>query len=123
MGDNFLENQTEKCRKRRDRAMEEVRHPTLFDRPEIVRRFYDIKPNDGEPLRTGEVLLAQITGSQDSVAILRGPQTVGSVVGEGGTVLGGGLQETCGTTRMRIVSVLPLSGVGRAEVIKGDHEQ
>lgn len=123
MGDNFLEDQTDKCRKRRDRAMEEVRHPTLLDRPEFVRRLYDIKPHDGEPLRAGEVLLAQITGRKDSVAILRGPKTVGSVVGEGGTVLGSGLQDTCGTTRLRIVSVLPLSGIGRAEVVKGDHGQ
>lgn len=123
MGDNFLEDQTDKCRKRRDRAMEEVRHPTLLDRPEIVRRLYDIKPKDGEPLRAGEVLLAQITGRQDNVAILRGPKTVGSIVGEGGTVLSSGLQETCGATQMRILSVLPLSGVGRAEIIKGDHQQ
>jgi hypothetical protein len=94
-----------------------------LDRPEFVRRLYDIKPHDGEPLRAGEVLLAQITGRKDSVAILRGPKTVGSVVGEGGTVLGNGLRDTCGTTRMRIVNVLPLSGIGRAEVVKGDHDR
>ena len=123
MGDNFLENQTDKCRKRRDLAMAEMHQPSVLDRPEIVRRLYDVRPYEGESLRTNEVLLAQTTGPQRKVAILRGPQPIGTVEGDGGTVLGDALQETCGITRVRIVNVLPLSGVGKAEVVKGDQQQ
>jgi len=120
MGDNFLEDQTEKCRKRRDRAMAEVQHPTLLDRPEVIRRLFDIKPRAGESFQPGEMLLAQITDRSGPVSVLRGTQTIGTVDGEGGKVLGNALDHTCGATRMRIVSVLSLSGVGRAEIVEGE---
>ena len=120
MGDNFLEDQTEKCQKRRDLAALEVSYPTLFERPEVFRRVYDVKPFERESFSVDETLLAQFAVGQSTVAVMRGCQTIGLVVGEGADILWEGLKKTCGTARVRVVDVLPLSGVGKIELINGD---
>ena len=118
MGDNFLEGQTKNARKRRDRAMAEVQHPTLLDRPEIVRTVYTVRPVDGEQLEGGETLLVVRTGVNQHLDVLRGYLKVGTIDGDAAKALGEALSQTSGAAKIRISRVSSLSGIGQAEIRK-----
>jgi len=124
MGDNFLKQQAENFRKRRDLGMEELHAPKLFTRPEVFEREFAISPDQGEHLTAGETLMVAADTSAGCVAIARRSRRVGTVHGEGALVLMDALadEDTPGIALLEVFDVSELSGAGRARLAGGRHQ-
>ena len=119
MGDLFRKQQAKNFKKGRDRAMEEVERPRLFERPELVRTIFTLLPADGVALSEGERLLALTEDRASPVFAVRGHEKVGVVDGEGAEVLRQAIAspEGPGIAELRVTSVSELSGTASAELV------
>src|SRR6266567_2307472 len=82
MGDNFLLQQIRNFKKGRDRAQEETKRPTLFERPDLLNTVYPGKPAEGVTFQEGEELLAVASRNGQHFELVRGHQKVGRTDGD-----------------------------------------
>src|SRR5262249_41790560 len=74
MGDNFLLQQIRNFKKGRDRAKEETKRPTLFERPDLLNTVYPGRPAEGVTFQEGEQLLAVASKNGQHIELVRGHQ-------------------------------------------------
>ncbi len=122
MGENLLEQQIKHFEKRCRIAQVDVKRRSFFERAEIINTVYTVNLNNGSTLRAGETYLAIVGRDGQRIQVAEGHRVVGRIEGDGATSLATGLGD-CGETgvvRIRITEVSPLSGCGKAVIIKDD---
>lgn len=125
MGENVLKGQVKNFKKGRDRAMEKMGQPTLFDRPDVVTVIYTAAPVDGRNVAQGDRVHAHIAADCQSVRLAKGHEVVGDVTGDGATTLLRALGEpgSPGCAPMNVVEVSPVSGFIKVVVDNKDDSQ
>jgi hypothetical protein len=119
MGDNYLDGQAKYAKRRRAKQKTQSHQGGLFVRPEIMGRFYTVVPAPSDKFTENEVVVAMRNGDPDRLALLRENRVIGFLNGDGAKSLIGAMGNTLHAVRMRITSVGSLSGVGKAELVKG----
>jgi hypothetical protein len=119
MGDNFLRQQINNFKKRRDQAVANRKRPTLFDRPELVSTQYPVTPAPDRQLEKGEILFGVASNNGTLIDVARGHVKVGCMEGDAAHVLRNALREPgqLGVIKLQIVDVKPLSGVAQARIV------
>jgi hypothetical protein len=122
MGENLLEQQIKHFEKRRRLTESDVKRRSLFDRPDIIDTVYTIHPNNGSALKPGDVYFAVLARDGYRIQVAEGHRAVGLIKGDGAQSLASALGESgqTGVIRIRMTEVSPLSGCGKAIVIKED---
>ena len=119
MGDNYLDGQAKYAKRRRAKEKTQSHQGGFFVRPDIMGRFYTIVPAPSDKLSQDEVVVAMRNGDPDRLAVLRENHVIGYINGDGAKSLIGAMGNALHAVRMRISSVGSLSGVGKAELVKG----
>lgn len=121
MGDNYLHEQAENARKRRDKARQDLKQPRLLNRPDQLKVIYNVVPASNEQLKDGETLRAVPARGRDQVDVLRKHLKVATIEGDGGRKLRAELSkpENGGLVSIRISNVSSLSGGADARLVKG----
>ena len=121
MGENYLREQVENAKKRRDRARTDLDRPKWFDRPDLVDVVYNATPVDGQEFQEGEELIAKLSERGSHIDLVRCNRKVGVVEGDGATKLHVELSkpENGGTAQMRITNVSSLSKGADGKLIQG----
>jgi hypothetical protein len=121
MGENYLHEQVENSKKRRDRTRENLERPGLFTRPDIIEVIYNVVPVANELLEDVETLRAIAVCERQEVDVLRQNMKVASVEGDGARKLHTELSkpENGGIVSIRISNVSALSGCADARLIEG----
>jgi hypothetical protein len=121
MGENYLEEQARNAKKRRDRSRENLEHPRLFERPDIVEMIYEGVPSQGEQFREDETLRAVPSANGGHIDILRINKQVGIIEGDGARKLQSELSkpENGGIVPVKVTKVSPLSGGADLRIVQG----
>lgn len=119
MGDNFLKQQVRNAKRRRDRAMDTLERPTLFDRKELMRTSYPVEPCNGHEFKVGDILWGVAAKKGKHIDVTDGHKRLGTSTGEAAQALRDELGKPCngGVTRMKVVKVGPLSGVAEVRIV------
>lgn len=120
MGDNFLLQQIQNFERGRDLALQEMKFPALFERPEAFETIYTAHPLEGVDLCEEETLYGVAATTKRTVYLVRGHKRVAYIDGDGVTDLWKGLRQpgALGVTRMCILEVFPLSGIAKARIVE-----
>jgi hypothetical protein len=113
MGDNFLKQQTKNFRRQRDAAMEDAKAPTLFKRPDVIRRMFSAIPDGNQTFMEGERLWAMPDPHGHRIILVRDCQKIGHIEGDGAKILldTWPSEESPDVIPMDVKEVLGLSGV------------
>lgn len=122
MGENLLEQQIKHFEKRRRIAETDVKRRSLFERPDIIGAVYTVRLDNGSTLKAGEIYFAVVARDGERVQVAEGHRAVGRIEGDGAQSLAKTLGESgqTGVVRIRMTEVSPLSGCGKAIIIKDD---
>jgi hypothetical protein len=120
MGENYLHEQVENSKKRRDQIRQDLEQPQLLTRPEFTDVVYNIVPDGDEQLRNGETLLAVAAKDGERIDLLRNNVKVGTIQGEGARKLYGEVSkpENVHAVCIRIENVSKLSGGADGRLVK-----
>ena len=112
MGENVLEGQVKSFQKGRDRSLQGMAAPTLFDRPDIVSTVYTAAPVDGYSVAEGDRLEGHVAADGQSILLAKGHVCVGRIDGDGAKSLIESLRETGspGVVTMKVTGVSTVSG-------------
>ena len=83
MGENYLHEQVENSKKRRNQARQDLDRPKLFTRPDLTDVTYDLVPVGNEHLHDGEKLLVIAATDREEVDVLRNNVRVATIRGDG----------------------------------------
>jgi hypothetical protein len=122
MGENLLEQQIKHFEKRCRIAKVDVKRRSFFERAEIINTVYTVNLNNGSTLKAGDTYLAIVARDGERIQVAEGHRVIARIEGDSAKSLAKGLGE-CGETgvvRIRITEVSPLSGCGKAIIIKDD---
>jgi hypothetical protein len=119
MGENYLHEQVENAKKRRDRTRDDLENPRLLTRPDVVDVVYDVIPAGNGQLVEGETLVAVASRSGVTVDVLRGQNKVGAIEGDGAKKLHTEMAkpEHGGSLPIHISNVSKVSGGADARLI------
>jgi len=112
MGENVMQGQVKQFQKGRDRALNDMAAPSLFDRPDIVTTTYTASTINGVELQVGHTLVGHISGDGSRINLADGHRVVGVIEGDGASALISALKEpnSPGIANMLIVNVSAISG-------------
>ena len=118
MGDNFLKKQAQNFRKRRDLALGDIKHSSLFQRPDVVNRIFHAKPCTNEKLAIGEELWAAPDPEHQRISLIRVHRKVAFIDGDGVAALmeAFSADNTPGLIPLRVIAVLRLSEVAQLQI-------
>lgn len=116
MGDNFLEDQAKKFKKRRASATSNMMAPKLFQRSDSITDLFRIDCPEGTVVEPGEVVRCFPGSDGHGVAVVRAHERIGDVAEGGGDALRR-LLRVDGMGHMRIRSFNPLTHTANAEVL------
>ena len=118
MGDNFLKKQAKNFRKRRDLALGDIKHSSLFQRPDVVNRIFHAKPCTNEKLAIGEELWAAPDPEHQRISVIRAHRKVAFIDGDGVAALmeAFSADNTPGLIPLRVIAVLKLSEVAQLQI-------
>jgi hypothetical protein len=121
MGDNYLKQQAGNFRRQRDVALEDVRLPRLFTRPDVVSRTFHGRPYGDEMFTPGERLFAMPDRDNEKITLMRDSHRVGVIEGDGAKALLSTWAdgESPDVVLMRVKTVLGISGV--AELVLSEN--
>ncbi len=120
MGDNFLRQQVNNFKRRREQAAVALGRPTLFDRPDLVHTVYTVKPLDGQCLAVDDVLFAVPSKLNGHIDVAAGHRKVACIDGDAAQALREALHGGDGpeVVRVRVIEVSPVSRVAKARIIE-----
>ena len=112
MGENVMQNQVKQFQKGRDRSLQRMSIPTLFDRPDIIKTTYTAVPTNGTEFKTGQRLMGHVSADGNRINLADGNRVVATIEGDGAKDLLSALREprSPGVTEMNVENVSPISG-------------
>lgn len=112
MGENVLRGQVKHFEKGRDRSLQKLAAPTLFDRPDVITTNYTAAPVNGSNVQLGDVLHGHVSADGRCVNLANGHRTVGTISGDGAKTLIDGIRGTqgLGFAPMKVTDVSAISG-------------
>ena len=122
MGEGYVEEQVKHYERRRNIAREDVKRRSLFDRPEVTDTHYTVTFDNGSEPKDGDSYFAAVSRDGRRINVTQGHRIVGHIDGEGAKHLSKGLSEPGdpGVVRIRMTEFSPLSGCGKAVIIKDE---
>jgi hypothetical protein len=125
MGENILQEQVKQFQKGRDRSLEQLAEPTLFERAEVVATIFTAQPTDDAPLRAGEVLQGHASADGKTVVLAQGHRSVGVVNGDGAKSLLAGLRAPgcSGMVQVEVTDVSSISGFFKVTLKESGNNQ
>jgi hypothetical protein len=122
MGDNFLLQQIRNFKKGRDRAKEQTKRPTLFERPDLLHTVYPGRPAEGVMFQEGEELFAVASRNGQHIELVRGHQKAGRTDGDAARELLEALREpgAGGVVKVRVVEVSRVSEGAQFRIVKDE---
>ena len=120
MGENIVQDQVKKFKKRRDRRLKSMAMPTLFDRPDIVTTSYTAAPTNGAKIRPGQLLTGHVSADGKRIDLAAGNKVVAKIEGDGANALIAALREpnNPGITDMNVDEVSSISGFLKTTIAK-----
>jgi hypothetical protein len=121
MGENYLHEQVENSKKRRDKTRQDLERPKLLSRPEVAEVVYNVVPAGKEQLQNDEILRAVAVADRLEIDVLRHNLKIATIQGDGARKLHAELSqpENGGVVSIRINNVSELSGCADAQLIEG----
>lgn len=117
MGDNFLEDQAGKTKKRRAKAASKRDTPKLIERPDVVIDEFTIDCLDGVSFKPGDLVLCFPGRTVSPVDVVVENQSRGAVNLGGGDVLRREI-EGAGVGKLEITSVCDLTDTAKAKLVR-----
>jgi hypothetical protein len=119
VGDNFLRQQVNNAKRRRDRAAGDRKKPTLFIRPELVQTTYAVSPLNGHEFSVRDMLYGVASRKGEHIDVTDGHRKLGYSEGDSAHALRDELSKPGGLAAvpMRVCEVGVLSGVAQAQVV------
>ncbi len=117
MGDNFLEDQAGKTRKRRARAVTKRDAPKLLVRPDAVSDEFTIDCQNGAILKPGDWLMCVPGQNGAPVDVVQENRLLGHVAVGGGDVLRRQI-EGAGVGKLQVVSHCVLTDTAKARLVQ-----
>ncbi len=119
MGDNFLRQQVQNAKRRRDRVATKDGRANLFVRPELVQTSYPINPVNGHEFSVGDLIYGVASRKGQHIDVTDGQRKLGSSEGDSGHALRDELSKPGGLTAipMRICEIGVLSRVAQARIV------
>jgi hypothetical protein len=125
MGENIMLNQVKQFKKGRDRSLEQMSVPTLFDRPDIVTTIYTAVPTSVGEVRIGQRLLGYVSADGNRINLADGNRVMAIIEGDGARDLISALRgaNSPGVTEMNVESVSQISGFLKTTIAKPRDEK
>jgi hypothetical protein len=125
MGENVLRGQVKAFEKGRDRSLQRMAAPTLFDRPDVITTNYTAEPVNGSRIKQGDVLDGYVSADGQRVNLADGHRIVGTINGDGAKSLLGAMSEAqnLGFTAMKVTEVSGISGYFKTTVDGANEDQ
>lgn len=117
MGDNFLEDQAGKTKKRRAKSAAKRDTPKLIERPDVITEEFTIDCFDGASFKPGDVVLCFPGRNGSPVDVVVENQSKGSVNLGGGNVLRRVI-EGAGVGKLQITSFCDLTDTAKAKLVQ-----
>lgn len=117
MGDNFLEDQAGKTKKRRAKAAVKRDTPKLLVRPDSVSVEFTIDCQNGAVLKPGDQVLCLLGRGEAPVDVVLENRLLGQIGMGGGDVLRKEIEQP-GVGRLQIISHCTLTDTAKAKLVK-----